>query len=83
MKVSYKGKDSDFDYRVAQISYDDYNEKETNILFGTASLMEKLGWKIDIVGCGYASCEVDDIDDYRSFMQDWKECKKLARQCKV
>jgi hypothetical protein len=80
MKVSYKGQDSDFNYRVAEINYDDDNKKEIDILSDIASLMEKLGWKIDIVGCGYASCEVDDIDDYKSFMQDWKECKKLAKK---
>lgn len=64
----------------AEISYDDYNKKEVDILSDIASLMKKLGWKIDIVGSGYANCMVDDIDDYKSFMQDWKECKKLARQ---
>ena len=79
MKVSYKGQDSDFNYRVAEISYNDDNKKEIDILSDIASLMEKFGWKIDIVGCGYASCEVDDIDDYKSFMEDWKECKKLVR----
>ena len=80
MKVSYKGQDSDFNYRVAEINYDDDNKKEIDILSDIASLMEKLGWKIDIVGCGYASCEVDDIDDYKSFMKEWKECKKLAKK---
>lgn len=82
MKVSYKGQDSDFNYRVAEISYNDDNKKEIDILSDIASLMEKFGWKIDIVGCGYASCEVDDIDDYKSFMEDWKECKKLVRNRK-
>lgn len=80
MKVSYKGQGYDFNYRIAEISYDDDNKKEIDILSDIASLMEELGWKIDIVGCGYASCEVDDIDDYKSFMQDWKECKKLSKK---
>lgn len=82
MRVSYKGTDSDFDYRVAEIAYDDDNEKEVRLLTNITELMEDRGWDINICGCGYASCEVDDIDDFRSFMEDWKECKKNARNRK-
>lgn len=80
MRVSYKGQDQDFRYRVAEISYDD--NEELTLLENTAELMEDRGWNIDICGCGYASCEVDDIDDFKSFMEDWKECKKNARNRK-
>jgi len=38
--------------------------------------MKVKGWSIDIVTDGYAQCEVDDKDDYRSFMEDWKKVKK-------
>ncbi len=82
MRVSYKGQDQDFKYRVAEIAYDDYDDKERTLLENTAELMEECGWNIDICGCGYASCEVDDIDDFRSFMEDWKECKRIARNRK-
>lgn len=82
MRVSYKGSDSDFGYRVAEIAYDDDNEKDVELLTRTAELMEDCGWHIYICGCGYASCEVDNIDDFRSFMIDWKECKKNARNKK-
>lgn len=79
MRVSYKGQDQDFGYRVAEIGYDD---KELTLLENTAELMRECDWNIDICGCGYASCEVDDIDDFRSFMEDWKECKRIARNRK-
>lgn len=79
MRVSYKGTDPTYPYRVAEIGYE---EKEEQTLEAIASIMTDFGWKIDIVGSGYASCEVDDIDDYKSFMEDWKECKKLVRNRK-
>lgn len=82
MRVSYKGQDQDFRYRVAEISYDDYDDKERTLLENTTELMECHGWHINICGCGYASCEVDNIDDFRSFMEDWKECKRIARNRK-
>lgn len=79
MKVKYKGTDPNYPYRVAEIGYE---EKEEKTIEDIADLMTEYGWKIDIVGCGYASCEVDDIDDYKSFMEDWKECKKIVRNRK-
>ena len=79
MKVRYKGTDPNYPYRVAEIGYE---EKEEQTLESIAGIMTDFGWKIDIVGCGYANCEVDDIDDYKSFMEDWKECKKLVRNRK-
>ena len=82
MRVSYKGADSDFGYRIAEISYDDDTKKEVDLLTDIAELMEDRGWNIDICGCGYASCEGEDIDDFRLFMDDWKECKRIARNRK-
>lgn len=80
MRVSYKGTDSDFGYRVAEIGYDDENPREVERLAELADIMSKdYGWEIDFVGCGYASCEVDDYDDYRSFMEDWREAKRKLR----
>ena len=79
MRVSYKGQDQDFGYRVAEIGYED---KELELLENTAELMKECGWNIDICGCGYASCEVNDSGDFRSFIQDWKECKRNAQNRK-
>ena len=82
MRVTYKGYDSEYNYRVAKINYDDENEKNIDLLCNIADLMANRGWNIDIVGCGYACCEVDDRDDFNNFMCDWKECKKIARNNK-
>lgn len=82
MRVFYKGQNQNFKYRLAEIGYDDWDDKERTFLENTAELMKEYGWNINICGSGYASCEVDDIDDFRSFMEDWKECKKIARNRK-
>lgn len=76
MRVHYKGISSEYNYRIAEIGYDD---KEETLLAEVAELMMSYGWKIDIVGSGYALCEVDDYDDYKEFMEDWKKSKKEAR----
>lgn len=83
MRVVYSGYTEDHKIRLAEIGYDDYADKsEVEKVQYLTCLMEKLGWKIDVVGCGYASCEVDDMDDFKSFMADWKECKKEAKALK-
>jgi hypothetical protein len=80
MRCTYKGYDNDYNYRVAEISYSDEDEKTVNLLCEISDLMSERGWKIDIVGSGYACCEVDDRDDFNNFMEDWKDCKKIARK---
>ena len=83
MRVVYKGYDENSKIRLAEIGYiDDPIKSEVNKVQYLAFLMEKFGWKIVIVGSGYASCEVDDYDDFRSFMEDWKECRKEAKALK-
>lgn len=79
MRVNYKGMDRDYNYRVAEISWDDENQKEENAIHRIAYLMEVLGWSIEIVTNGYALCEVDDKEDYTEFMWDWKDCKKSIK----
>lgn len=79
MRVNYKGMDRDYNYRVAEISWDDENQKEENAIHRIAYLMEVLGWNIEIVTNGYALCEVDDKEAYTEFMRDWKDCKKSIK----
>ena len=74
MRVNYKGMDKDYPYRIAEINYDD--EEESKKVEYIAKVMLINGWEIKIVADGWAYCEVDNIDEYRSFMKDWKEVKK-------
>lgn len=74
MRVNYKGMDVDYPYRIAEINYDD--EKECKKIEYIAKVMYIKGWEIKIVADGWAYCEVDNIEEYKSFMKDWKEVKK-------
>ena len=78
MKVNYKGMDSEYNYRTAEITYD---EKEFTFFERTSFLMRIKGWAIDSVCDGYALCEVDDREQYKAFMEDWKESKKCIKDC--
>lgn len=73
MTVNYKGIDTDFNYRLAEINFDDGEYEKLEYI---SKVMKIKGWNIDIVTDGYAQCEVDDKEDYRSFMKDWNEVKK-------
>ena len=73
LRVDYKGMNMDLDYRLAEISF---TEDEIEKVEYIAKVMKIKGWKIDIVTDGYAQCEVEDKEDYKSFIEDWKEVKK-------
>lgn len=75
MRVTYKGEDPHFKYRIAEINYDE--EKEFKKLEELAHIMKtSFGWKIDFVTDGYALCSVDDYEAYRDFMNDWHRAKR-------
>ena len=74
MVVSYKGKDPNYSHRVAEITYDE--DKEQNKLERIQKVMKIQGWDIDIITPGYAICEVDDMDTYKVFVEDWKKVKQ-------
>lgn len=77
MRVSYKGMDKNYPYRVAEIYYDE--EREQELVDETIDLMKEW-WDIEYVTNEYCICPVEDRDDYNAFMKDWKECKKEARE---
>lgn len=79
MKVNYKGMDSDFNYRVAEISWDDENEKENKTIKDLVYLMKiHGGYDLQIIADGYASCEVDDYEEYKEFVKLYKHIKHHA-----
>ena len=50
MTVTYKGMTQDFEYRVAEVNYDDENKKEVELVERTIFLMEKVkGYKKAII----------------------------------
>ena len=73
MRVNYKGMDKDFEYRLAKINYD---EEETKKVEYMIKIMSIKGWEIKNATEEYAYCEVENIEEYKEFMKDWKEVKK-------
>lgn len=83
MTVTYKGMTQDFEYRVAEVNYDDENKKEVELVERTIFLMEKVkGYKIDTVTPGYVQCEVEDKAEYMEFAKEWREIVKMFKLCK-
>ena len=73
MVLSYKGRDPQYNYRIAEITF---KESEMPKMEKLQQVMADLGWDIDIVTEDYAICEVDDIEAYNMFKEDWKQAKK-------
>lgn len=74
MKVNYKGMSKDYEYRIAEINYDD--EEEYEKVEHMIKIMANKGWNIVNGVAGWASCEMADMQEYKEFMKDWKEAKK-------
>ena len=79
MRVSYKGMDKDFQFRLAEIYF---KEEETETVDKMISLMHEKGWHYFSMFTDYGQHEVEDFEEYREFMKDWKDCKKLLREQK-
>lgn len=76
MRVNYKGMDSDYNYRIAEICFDDENKNEVKTMNDLVILMKiHGGYNIDIVSDGYACAEVDDYEDYKEFVRLYKGFK--------
>ena len=77
MTVNYKGMDAGFEYRLAEINFDE--EKEQKIYNRLEQVMRIKGWDLNLVTDGYASCEVENISEYKQFVSDYKEVKRSIR----
>ena len=76
MTVNYKGMDADYNYRTAEISFED---KELHTIERIATTMEIKGYSIDIITDCLAICKVENKEEYNEFMANWKECKKSVK----
>ena len=77
MTVNYKGMDAGFEYRLAEINFDE--EQEQKFYNRLEQVMRIKGWNLNLVTEGYASCEVENISEYKQFVSDYKEVKKSIR----
>ena len=63
-------------WRQAFISF---YEDEEDWYTRTRTLLEAEGWEIET--CDWTgSCQVFDKEEYDRFMEDWKRCKKIAKE---
>lgn len=73
MRISYKGRSKDYDYRVAEVTFNDENKKEQTIVERAIFFLERTkGYRIDMPVPGYAICKA----------QKWRYIRVLRRRCK-
>ena len=77
MTINYKGMDKGFNYRLVEINFDD--EKEQRLMDRIGQVMKIKGYEINQVSDGYASCEVEDMSEYKDFVREYKETKKAVK----
>lgn len=77
MTVNYKGMDNGFKFRLAEINC---TENEEKTLERIVQVMNIKGWKLCLCAECYAQCEVENIDEYKQFVADYKEVKKAVKR---
>lgn len=81
MTINYYGKNEYYTKRCAIISYDDENKTETILNDRIVDYLEKMtGYKISCeMGC--TIIEVDNRDDYKELVAEYKAAKKMLKNC--
>lgn len=77
MTVNYKGMDKGFNYRLAEINFDE--DTEQRLMNRIEQVMRIKGYEINQVTNGYAACEVESMSEYREFVKDYKDVKKSVK----
>lgn len=77
MTTKYKGRTSNYNYRAAEIAFND--ETEQRFYDRVEQVMKLKGWNLIQVTDGYALCEVNDYDEYKEFVRDYKDVKESIR----
>lgn len=77
MQVKYKGLDKELNSRYVEIYYKDEEFKKVEKLI---ELMNKKGYNVKNGVMGFASCEIEDKEEYNYFMKDWKVSKKELKE---
>lgn len=80
MKATYMGNRNKYDKGKRFVDIE-CNRKERRKLEVVIRLMNKREWGIcSEIETGWARCDLEDRDEFLSFMCDWNECKKLATE---
>lgn len=79
MTINYKGMDADYRYRTAEIYF---NDDEKQLMIRLEDFLERIkGWKSSGICGDMCIFEVNDIDEYKEFVADYKEAKKMLKNC--
>ena len=77
MRAKYLGRSGIFRFRLIELSYaDDEFEEFQKVI----ALLRERGWSVDDSVENWGGVEIDHPDDFRCFMEDWKDCKRIARK---
>lgn len=77
MRVCYKGMNKNYNYRIAEINFD--KEKEQILYDRIEQVMNIKGWNLCNAIEGWSVCEVDNFNEYKDFVKDYKEVKKSVK----
>lgn len=77
MRVCYKGMNKNYNYRIAEINFD--KEKEQILYDRIEQVMNIKGWNLCNATEGWSVCEVDNFNEYKDFVKDYKEVKKSVK----
>ena len=84
MKVTYKGMNENegYKYRQAEVEWDDENEREETLFNRIYFAIHRVdGWDL-IHDCqGHAYCEVEDMDEFKMFANDFRKWRKCISDC--
>jgi len=78
MTVTYKGAEKALPWRLAEVSFSD---DEWTLALRMEKLLRIKGWDFEVVTDGYGACKVNDIDEYKEFVGDYKEVKRCIKNC--
>lgn len=80
MQVKYKGLDKELNSRYVEIYYKDKEFKKVEKII---DFMTFKGWNIKNGVMGFASCEIEDKEEYNAFVKDWKASKKDLKKGRI
>ena len=79
MTINYKGMTKDYEYRIAEIEYNENENELKNRLF---FFLERIkGWVVNDATEGWAYIKVEDKAEYELFKNDYKKAKKMISNC--
>lgn len=78
MTINYKGCTKDYPYRVAEINY---REEEVELFNRLVFFLERISWEVESVTDGYALIQVDNFEQYKELVQDYKARKRVVKNC--